>query len=100
MGPFFSALCLQDLCWFVETGWPQEAEGCGQRSPSPREVVPASPRPEQAGARDGVDAFAGRKEEYHPPIGFGKTISENFFCFMWEIGINLILCCILYLSCV
>lgn len=32
-------------------------------------------------------------------VGFGKTISENF-CFMWEIGINLILCCILYLSCV
>lgn len=32
-------------------------------------------------------------------VGFGKTISENF-SFMWEIGINLILCCILYLSCV
>lgn len=58
------------------------------------------PPPQAGRCRDGVDAFAGRKEGYHPPIGFGKTISENFFCFMWKIGINLILCCILYLSCV
>lgn len=26
----------------------------------------------------GVDAFAGRREKYHLPVGFGKTISENF----------------------
>lgn len=26
----------------------------------------------------GVDAFAGRREKYHLPVGFGKTISDNF----------------------
>lgn len=54
-----------------------EAKRCGQRSPSMlQEVVRASPQ--RARTRDGVDAFAGRREKYHLPIGFGKTPSENF----------------------
>lgn len=41
----------------------------------------------------------GKKNTIHQ-LASAKQFLKIFFCFMWEIGINLILCCILYLSCV